>query len=242
MMDCGGKKPLIVYGVLLALQLGLVIALFYFAAQGKGHMDESEKGTDIPYYAGAFIVAAVNCCLVIFSILLVVFFVFDIDKGSGAILCTVCVFVYLAVPAFILGVIFITLFGISNCKKNENVSYDRNGFCSYETNIDNNYNTAVLCLIMTLMLFLTNIVHMYLLCKYDGDLEDDEVYITRGHTSRASGGGKSSLNTGRSSNSKGGNRTLRMMVRDRKIRNDEQKQRRMGVPEHKINKMFMPRY
>lgn len=54
-----GKKPLIIYTVLLTVQLGLVIALFVFAAQGKSHMDDSLKGTDIPYYAGAFIVAAV---------------------------------------------------------------------------------------------------------------------------------------------------------------------------------------
>ena len=84
-----------------------------------------------------------------------------------------------------------------------------------------------------------DLVHVYLLCKYDGDLDDDIIYISSsGHTSRASEGGT----TARSSNSKGGNRLLRMMVRDQKIRADEQKQRRLGVPEHKIVKKFIPRY
>ncbi|XP_045199073.2 uncharacterized protein LOC123553424 [Mercenaria mercenaria] len=241
-MDCRGKKPLIIYGVLISLQICFVLVLLVFAARGKGYMDDSEKGSDIPYYVGAIIVGVVYGCLAISSFLLVVFQVLDVEKGSGVILCTVCVFVYLGLPAFILGVIFLSLFGLANCKKNENTTYDLNGFCSYDTNIDNNYNTAVVCLVMAIFLFLTNLVHVYLLCKYDGELDDDEIYISGGPASGSSAGGSTAPNSSRSSGSKGGNRTLRMMVRDRKIRNDEQKQRRMSVPEHKIIRKFIPRY
>lgn len=54
-----GNRPLIFYAILISVQVCLVIVLFVFAARGKRFMDESDRGSGLPYYAGAFLLGCV---------------------------------------------------------------------------------------------------------------------------------------------------------------------------------------
>lgn len=141
-------------------------------------------------------------------------------------------FAYLGPPAFILALVFTVLFGLVDCKKNENTPYDLNGFCSYDNNIDNNYNTAVVCLVGIILIFFTNLVNIFLLCKYGGDLKEEQPIRRRKKRKRGWGGESSS------SDQKGGNRSLKGMGRDRKIRHDEKKPNGIQGQEQKITKVI----
>ncbi|KAL4233027.1 hypothetical protein ACF0H5_007713 [Mactra antiquata] len=215
-MEClQGRKICVIFCILILIQLILTITLTVYGTLGQSEMSKSDT-TGVPYYIGAFITSGVYYSLVIGTGVMLLLYYLDVDTGSGAMYCTVCLLMYLGLPTFLLSMVFTVVFGIADCKTD--ATYDRSGSCSYRNNIDENYRIATICLVLIILLFLTNLVGIFLLCNF-GDPSDSAIVST----AVPSGG-----------SNKRGNSLLNTMQKDRERRNDVLKQIRMGVPPHRV--------
>ncbi|WAR09123.1 hypothetical protein MAR_019081 [Mya arenaria] len=229
--DCAAKYVLLFYTALSLVQLGVSITLLVFGARGQSLLEREGAGPGIPYFVGALLTGTVFIITSLCSLAMVILWLVNYDtvKAGQRMSMVFCVFVYLGLPCTILGLIFTAAFGLSNCKQDSGAqNYDQTGFCSYEKNIDENYNTAVVILVLILLLFVTFVIDVFMLCKY-GDLQDDTLEQGTLESGVAQGAPGSSGNK---------NKILKKMQQDRERRNDIQRQIRMGVPPNRV----VPKY
>ena len=78
--------------------------------------------------------------------------------------------------------VFVIGFGIAGCLKNTDESQTTqrtgSGFCSYNTNNENNYTIAVIMLVLILVMFVSACCSFYVFSKYSGALASRKVEAT----------------------------------------------------------------